>query len=279
MKVSNEQDLDPRENFPTSDLAFSHALSKEPQSLDVIANKFFRHTLPKHQILIFLSGDCTMNTDDYSHKLLPGDVCFNPALSYYGVHIDGNMPYERVIIHLVPNERFDKLAYKIFNDTKPIRVNLKRLIPYIERYKEYAKSLPMDEFSPFAHNLIEELLYICLIEKNSVDYTADTAENLLKKVLAYIDENWEKIKNVCDISNALFISPSYLYEIFSKKLNIAPKAYLMQKRMQAAHAYLISGVAPNETSQLVGFTTYTSFYRACKAFYVKTPQEIWVKAP
>ena len=277
MKIFHEQGF--IDSFSADNVAFGHSLSKSPQDLDPIGQKFFRHTLPKHQILIFLSGDCTLKTDDFAHKLQTGDVCFNPALTYYGVYIDGNTPYERVVIHITPNERFDKLAYEVFNDLKPINVNLKTLLPFIERYKEYGNSLPRHQFGSFADNLIEEFLYICQIEKNSVNPTSDTVETLLKKVLVYIDENWAKIKTVSDISNALFISPSYLYEIFNKKLNIAPKAYLMQKRMQMAHSYLISGISPNETSQLVGFATYTSFYRACKTFYGKTPQELWVKNP
>ena len=261
----------------TNNVIFSHSLSQSPQNLDPIANKFFRHTNEQHQILIFLSGECIMRTDDYSHVLEPGDICFNPALSYYGINITGNAPYERIVMSITPNERFDKLAYEVFDNLKPINVNLKQeLLPYIERYKRYSQALPLQQFSSLVGLLLEELLYICLMKKTSVNQTIDTAETFLKKALAYIDTNWTTIKSIREISNALFISPSYLYEIFNKKLNMPPKAYLMQKRLQAAHAYLISGIPPHEVSQLVGFTTYTAFYRACKSFYGKIPQEIYL---
>ncbi|MBQ8343231.1 MAG: helix-turn-helix transcriptional regulator [Clostridia bacterium] len=219
-----------------------------------------------------------MVTDTSEHLLQPGDVCYNPAMSYYGVHILGETPYERVVMHITPNENFDKLAKEFFGESGIINVNVrKHLLPWIERYKEYSKILPMKIFPPLAEALVRELLYICFMEKNSTTQAVDTAENILKNALGYIDSNWSTIKNIREISNALFISPSYMYEIFNKKLNMAPKTYLMQKRLQAAHAYLISGIQPNEVSQLVGFNTYTAFYRACKAFYGKTPQEIWVK--
>lgn len=259
-------------------IGFGHSLSPEPEKLDPIGMKLFRHTHDKHQILIFLSGECKMTTDEYTHVLQPGDVCFNPAKTYYGVSILGNAPYERVVIHIEPNEHFESLAYSVFDDLKPINVNVKeRLLPFIERYKEYGSTLSFNQFSPFAYSLLEELLCICQMEKNNADHTINTADNLLKQALAYIDSNWKTIKNVSEISNALFISPSYLYEIFNKHLNVAPKTYLMQKRLQSAHAYLISGITPNEVSQLVGFNTYTAFYRACKAFYGKAPQDILTK--
>lgn len=267
-----------RSSIDTNNITFAHAMAKNPKQLDARANKFFRHTSEKHQILIFLSGSCTMTTDDYTHVLQPGDVCFNPAMSYYGITILEDIPYERILITLEPNKHFDKLAYEVFDDLKPINVNLNRLLfPFIERYKEYAQALPMKQFPPLAMNMLEELIYICLMEKNAVYNIVDTTENILKAAISYIDANWASIKNVQELAAALFISPSYLYDIFNKKLNMAPKAYLMRKRLQAAHAYLISGISPNEVSQLVGFNTYTAFYRACKAFYGKTPQEIWVK--
>ena len=255
---------------------FSHAIAKEPKKLDVNAFNFFRHTDEKHQILIFLSGDCRMDTDDYSHVLQPGDVCFNPAFSYYGVTILDDSPYERVVISIPVSERFDALAYEIFDDLKPINVDVKGLLlPFIERYKNYHTALPINQFSALANNLIEELLYICLMQKQSKQPSKDPSEAFLRKALEYIDLNWKNIKNITEISNALFISPSYLYEIFNTKLNITPKTYLTQKRLQAAHAYLVSGVAPNEVSRLVGFSTYTAFYRAFKAFYGKTPKEVF----
>ena len=216
-----------------------------------------------------------METDDYSHLLQPGDVCFNPAFSYYWINILENTPYERVVISIPPSERFDKLAYEVFDDLKPINVNVKELLlPFIQRYNSYRVALPSTQFSELANNLMEELLYICLMQKQYVQDALGPAEELLRKALDYIELHWEQIKNIKEISNTLFISSSYLYEIFNKKLHMTPKAYLMQKRMQAAHAYLSSGISPNEVSGLVGFNTYTAFYRAFKAFYGKTPKDI-----
>ena len=271
-KVSNER----IRHFNTlQNVHFSHVLAKEAQKIDVKAFNLFRHTSEQHQSLIFLSGDCRMDTDNYSHVLQPGDVCFNPALSYYGVTILSNAPYDRVVISIPPNERFDALAYQVFDDLKPINVNVKeQLLPFIERYKAYHTALPLQQFDTFANNLLEELLYICLIQKQSALDSTDPTENLLKKALEYIAKHWDTVQNVKEISTALFISPSYLYEIFNKKLNTTPKVYLTQKRLQEAHAYLSSGISPNEACQLVGFNAYTAFYRAFKAFYGKSPKEV-----
>ena len=265
-------------NTTIGNVFFSIALAKEPFTLDKRAYNLFRHTSNKHQILIFLSGDCKMETDEYSHLLQPGDICFNPAFSYYWVNILENTPYERIVISIPPSERFDKLAFEVFDDLKPINVNVKELLlPFIQRYNAYRAALPAVKFTELADNMLEELLYICLMQKQCVQDSLDPADALLKQALEYIELRWDSIKSIKEISNALFISPSYLYEIFNKKLNMTPKEYITQKRLQAAHAYLSSGISPNEVSGLVGFNTYTAFYRAFKAFYGKTPKEVCIK--
>ena len=68
-------------NTTLNSMFFSAMLTKEPFTLDKKAFNLFRHTDNKHQILIFLSGNCKMETDEYSHLLQPGDVCFNPAFT------------------------------------------------------------------------------------------------------------------------------------------------------------------------------------------------------
>ncbi len=272
-------EIDRQEYITTDKCSFAHSFSKDPTQLDVKAHKLYRHTSDRHQLLIFLSGECDFVTDNHTQRLQPGDVCFSPAFTYYHVNILGNAPYERCVIHITPDERFNALAKDTFEETANIvSVDLrKHLLPWIERYRSYSKILPIKQFSLLSEILLQELLYICLMQKVEASHTIDTAENILKNALVYIDANWARIKNIREISNALFISPSYMYEIFNKKIGVAPKTYLMQKRLRAAHAYLISGMQPNEVSQLVGFNTYTAFYRACKALYGKTPQEIWVK--
>ena len=166
--------------YPSEDINFTHAFSKNPQSLDPLENKFFRHTDDRNQILIFLSGECEMRTDEYTRVLQPGDVCFNPAGSYYGINLIGNTPYERIVIHVKPNKRFEALTNEIFKDFGILNINPKqRLMPFIERYKDYQEALSMKQFSSFALCLIEELFYICLLEKNSASNVVNSAENLL----------------------------------------------------------------------------------------------------
>lgn len=272
---------DMRCDIPSGNVDYARAYAKDPKSLNPIAYNFFPHAPDREVLYVFFSGDCEAIGNDYTHKLEPGDVHFHAHDDMAYKHLTGNSAYERLLIRFHANPRLKELLYKTFDAPKRIiHLDLQRdIVPFCQRYEEYAKRLPIADFTRLAELLVEELVYLCFMQKTSMNDTLDPAETLLKKALAFIEQNWTTLHNVQEISDALFISPSYLYEIFNKKMKTTPKAYLTQKRMHEAHASLIAGYPPNETSNLVGFSTYTAFYRAFKAFYGKTPQEVWMKRP
>lgn len=272
---------DMRCDIPSGNVNYARAYAKDPKSLDPIVYNFFPHAAGCEMLYVFISGDCEAIDTSYTHTLQPGDVHFKDGDDMGYKHLTGNSTYERLIIRFHANPRLKELLYRTFDGPKRIiHLDLQRdIVPFCQRYEEYAKRLPMADFTVMAELLIEEFVYLCLMQKMAESDTLDPAETLLKKALAYIEQNWRTIRNVQEVSDALFISPSYLYEIFNKKMNTTPKAYLTERRMQEAYASLVAGYPPNETSRLVGFTTYTAFYRSFKSLYRKTPQEVWIKRP
>ncbi len=266
---------------PSNTVSYSRSCSRSPLSLDPITYLLHPHTPNNEKLYIFISGECQSIGRDYTHTLQPGDVSFFDSTSYNYNKILSNATYERIVINFRANERLKLLLAKTFdNATRIVNLDLQRdVVPFYKRYEEYAKRLPIADFSILAENMVEELVYLCLMQKLSSTDALDPAETLFRQAFSYIDDKWETIQNIQEISDALFISPSYLYEIFGKKMQLTPKAYLTQKRMQAAHALLASGVSPGEVSRSVGFTTYTAFYRSFKSFYGKKPQDVWNRNP
>ena len=255
---------------------FRLAYSEHPKQLDPIASCFSWHVLHVDELLVFVKGNCKKLTEKEEYTLQAGDVCYNPAYKPHAMEICEDVPYERFVIQFKPGSKLSKLAASIFQEKTHINVDPNTyLLPLIARWTEYFQKLPLADFLPFSDNMITELLYLCKLERQSTMATPDGTEVLLKNALAYIEENWKTIKNVKEISTALFISHSYLYQIFAEKLNTTPKAHLMQKRLDMAQSYLLSGMLPHAVSSSVGFSTYTAFYRSFKAHYGKTPQEVY----
>ncbi len=256
---------------------FSLSRSDHPKQLDPVSSCFIWHTLHLDELLIFVKGSCRKLTEKEEYTLQTGDVCYNPAYKPHALEVCEDVPYERFVIQFKPGGKLSKLAASIFQGATHINIDPnKYLLPLISRWTEYFHKLPIADFIPFSDNMITELLYLCKMECQSATATPDGTEILLKNALAYIEENWKTIKNLKEISTALFISHSYLYQIFAEKLNTTPKTYLMRKRLDMAQSYLLSGMLPHAVSLSVGFNTYTAFYRSFKAHYGKTPQEVYI---
>ena len=79
------------------------------------------------------------------------------------------------------------------------------------------------------------------------------------------------IRNISEISDAIFVSKNYFLAFFKQNMNISPKKYIIEKRLVYAHDMLLSGQKPMEIYEKVGFETYSSFYRAYVAKFGKNP--------
>lgn len=264
------------QRIPLDPYSFSHTVSYHPNSLDPLIHKFFIHTHEKHEFFYFLSGQCVLILNNERFTLSPGDACFIPAGTKHSIEFLNNSTYERMIMYIPCDPKIDSLAAEIFSTLKLIpSTSEKRLASFFARFKEYYNKLPLKEFSELAPTLVTEMLYICSLESQTAQNVVDQTETILKKALEYINENYPYIQSAEDISNAVFISLSYLYRIFNNKLKTSPKNYLLQKRMQMAQSFLISGVNPTAVSEMVGFKTYTAFFRSFKAFFGVSPAKLY----
>lgn len=81
------------------------------------------------------------------------------------------------------------------------------------------------------------------------------------------------IRSISEISDSLFITESYLYEIFKSPLHISPKKYITAKRLLTAKREPDLGAAPTRIYQKTGFSSYAAFYRSYTAFFGHAPSK------
>lgn len=78
---------------------------------------------------------------------------------------------------------------------------------------------------------------------------------------------------VSDVAMKLGITPKHLNKVFSRETKESIKQYITRKRFSAAEKFLKTGMPPTEVARIVGYSTYTAFYRAFVAKYSMTPSE------
>ena len=91
----------------------------------------------------------------------------------------------------------------------------------------------------------------------------------------YIDSYMHTGLSLDTLCKELYISKSYLHQLFMRYLQISPKRYITSKRLLAAQLAIRSGARPTDIYTKFGFLEYSSFYRAyCKQFGYAPSEEL-----
>lgn len=137
-------------------------------------------------------------------------------------------------------------------------------------------------------NCIKGLVYALLMEIIKINstnthtektqmHTIDVETNAkLRLALEYINENYSKEIRMADISDAAYISESYLRRLFSEHYGMSPLQYLDHVRISHACRILKSKDKNiSEVAREVGFNNNSTFIANFKKFVGKTPKQ-WV---
>lgn len=128
----------------------------------------------------------------------------------------------------------------------------------------------------------EKLSRICLFLYSELNPQQDlqnvplNQDNLrIRKMLAYIHENFADAISLSEISNAANISERECLRCFKKTIQLSPIQYLLKYRvMQGAEMLLINPEdSISEIASLCGFESPSNFSKIFKRFYNCTPRE------
>jgi AraC-like DNA-binding protein len=100
-----------------------------------------------------------------------------------------------------------------------------------------------------------------------------TLNPFIRKALLYIDENIQSKITLNDLAAELNINPYYFSRIFKQALGESPISYVRKKQLIRAQELIENGEYPTQVFYKFGFSDYSSFYRAYKAFFKKSPSE------
>jgi AraC-like DNA-binding protein len=141
----------------------------------------------------------------------------------------------------------------------------------------YCKHFEGDELKKILADLVEEIFYNIIIvtekypqNKLNGNYTANP---IIASVIEYIDNNISRHFTIEDLCNELFVSKSYLHQLFLRHMQMSPQKYVNSKRLLMAQKEIRAFAKPTEVFAKCGFSDYSSFYRAYKKFFGYPPSE------
>lgn len=96
---------------------------------------------------------------------------------------------------------------------------------------------------------------------------------LLDSILAYIEEHLADKITLADVAKYFWVSQSTISQTFRNKLGVSFYRCVTQRRLIAAKTLILEGQALENVSEQVGFSDYSTFYRAFRQEYGVSPRQ------
>lgn len=96
---------------------------------------------------------------------------------------------------------------------------------------------------------------------------------LLDNVVSYIESHLAERITLADTARRFFVSESTIGQTFQKKMHVSFYHYVTQRRLIAAKSMIMEESNLDTLSEKVGFTDYSTFYRAFKKEFGISPRE------
>lgn len=110
------------------------------------------------------------------------------------------------------------------------------------------------------------------IERSAGTMKAEKPE-LLDRVTAHIERHYASHITIDDLARKFYVSNSTISHLFKQKMGVSVYRYITQRRLIAAKTLIAEKVPMEEISQLVGFTDYSTFYRAFRQEFGISPRQ------
>ena len=123
-------------------------------------------------------------------------------------------------------------------------------------------------------NTIQLLVYLrrAIQDRSAAPLQAEKPE-LLDQALAYIEAHLAEKITLSDIAKHLWVSQSTVTQTFRNKLGVSFYRCVTQRRLIAAKTLIIEGAPLESVGQKVGYSDYSSFYRAFKQEFGISPRQ------
>lgn len=219
------------------------------------------------------------------YRMQRGDIVFIPAgISHRPIMPEKmSVPYERDVLW-ISNEFMEQIRNMFPADTvyqagyiMPVRTAGTRWEYLGDLFR--AGVLEEEEKRPgwdvaVIGNTVTILAHLkrAYLERTTGAMRAEKPE-LLDRITAYIETHYAEHITIEDLAKQFYVSKSSVSHLFKQKMGVSIYRYVTQRRLIEAKKLLQKGYIMEDVSRIIGFSDYSTFYRAFKQEYGISPRQ------
>lgn len=248
----------------------SYAVDDPPVEKD-----FYHHSHLNYEMLYFVEGEAEFNIEGRIFPLKPHDLVFIQPKQFHCLHLLTFARYARYVsnfdAHVLPNENRERL------DSLPSVVNIEDNLfirTCFERLRSYAARFSESDTRLMIRCAVREILLNLIYEAPSIRRDCAQRNHIIDRIISLTNKYPERDWNAETLSRELYLSKSYIQNVFSQHMDIGLKNYINTKKILYAQTLLLSGESPASVCEACGFHDYSTFYRLFRKITGATPTAI-----
>lgn len=244
--------------------------------LDPLPRPFKHQTVCEYEFLYYVEASGTYSIEDKEFPVSENMVLITPPTAIHSHMYSDNTPLNRYHIRIDPSLFSSDILNLLPKDLYTLKTNEDSFLAGLFKKIDYYCQNIEDEnlLRPLLIHTIEEIAYGIFLHHKSEKTSAEYSTNpIFSKAISFIDKNIHENITVDMICKELFVSKSYLHQLFTQRLDKTPKKYITEKKLLLARMDIRRGSSPTEVFSKYGFLNYSTFYRSYKNIFCCSPSD------
>ncbi len=271
-----------KRGYLNSNFRLFHIKDKSDKTFDYHYHEF-------DKIVVMLEGDVTYTIEGNTYHLKPGDITLVRHNEIHRPEISPDVTYDRYILYVMPDyisktgddEPSLSNCFRVAAERNEhvLSIGSEYLAKITDLLRELEPALVSEKYGAKLYSSALFVQFMILINRITFSKRPHTVKSEPKDerivaVLKFINDNLTEDMSIERISKKFFISRYHLMRIFRDATGETIHSYIRKKRLLRAAELLHQGVPVVKASEECGFSEYSTFLRAFRAQFGKSPSKL-----